>query len=204
MGGYSVPAQAAPPDPYPYGYAPGYGPPVPTAPNGAPLAEFWERLVAYLVDSLIMSAVTLIPVGIGGFILFSRFFDQMNIAAQTNTEPDLSGFIVAYVIFILCISALQVLVAFCYEALYQSRTGQTVGKRIMKIRVECVDGEPLTFGPALRRWLVQSPVTLVVPFFAWLDGLWQLWDKPFRQCLHDKVAKTVVVKANAGARAAAS
>ena len=27
-----------------------------------------------------------------------------------------------------------------------------------------------------------------------LDGLWQLWDKPCQQCLHDKFAGTVVVK----------
>jgi hypothetical protein len=27
-----------------------------------------------------------------------------------------------------------------------------------------------------------------------VDGLWQLWDKPFQQCLHDKAAGTVVVK----------
>jgi uncharacterized RDD family membrane protein YckC len=177
---------------------------VPTAPGGAPLAEFWERLVAYLLDRLIIIAVLLIPVGIGAFILFRRLFDQMNVAAQTNTEPDLTGFLLGYLLFIACASALQLLATFCYEVLYQSRTGQTVGKRVMKIRVERVDGEPLTVAAALRRWLVQDPVALVVPFFGWLDGLWQLWDKPFRQCLHDKVAKTVVVKANAGARAAAS
>jgi len=27
-----------------------------------------------------------------------------------------------------------------------------------------------------------------------VDGLWQLWDKPFQQCLHDKAAGTVGVK----------
>ncbi|MEU3454082.1 hypothetical protein ABZ671_10820 [Micromonospora sp. NPDC006766] len=26
------------------------------------------------------------------------------------------------------------------------------------------------------------------------DGFWQLWDKPWQQCLHDKFAGTVVVK----------
>ena len=33
-----------------------------------------------------------------------------------------------------------------------------------------------------------------MPFFSYLDGLWQLWDKPFLQTLHDKAAQTVVVK----------
>jgi RDD family len=30
--------------------------------------------------------------------------------------------------------------------------------------------------------------------FGLLDSLWLLWDKPHRQCLHDKVADTVVIK----------
>ena len=42
----------------------------------------------------------------------------------------------------------------------------------------------------------QHIVGAVVPFLSWLDGLWQLWDKPYQQCLHDKVAQTVVVKVN--------
>jgi uncharacterized RDD family membrane protein YckC len=176
---------------------------VPTAPNGTPLAEFWERLLAYLLDSLVITAILLIPYVIGAIILFRRFFDQVTIATQTNTTPDISGLFVPYLIFALILGALGLVVRFCYEVLYQSRNGQTVGKRVMKIRVECVDGAPMTVPVALRRWLVQGLVSAVVPFFAWLDGLWQLWDQPYRQCLHDKVAKTVVVKANPIARAAA-
>ena len=30
-----------------------------------------------------------------------------------------------------------------------------------------------------------------------VDGLWQLWDKPYLQTLHDKAAQTVVVKVSA-------
>ena len=45
--------------------------------------------------------------------------------------------------------------------------------------------------------LVQIPSSaVIVPFFNWIDGLWQLWDKPYQQCLHDKVAQTVVIKVN--------
>ena len=36
-----------------------------------------------------------------------------------------------------------------------------------------------------------------VPVLSYLDGLWQLWDKPWQQCLHDKFAETVVVKVTA-------
>ena len=33
-----------------------------------------------------------------------------------------------------------------------------------------------------------------LPFFRWIDGLWQLWDQPYKQCLHDKWPGTVVIK----------
>jgi hypothetical protein len=33
-----------------------------------------------------------------------------------------------------------------------------------------------------------------VPGLYYLDGLWQLWDKPYQQCLHDKWPRTGVVK----------
>ena len=33
-----------------------------------------------------------------------------------------------------------------------------------------------------------------MPFLSYVDGLWQLWDKPYQQTLHDKAAKTVVIK----------
>ena len=50
-----------------------------------------------------------------------------------------------------------------------------------------------------RMWLaffalVMFVVGAFVPFFNLIDVLWLLWDKPYRQCLHDKFAKTVVVK----------
>ncbi|MBO0871597.1 MAG: RDD family protein [Micromonosporaceae bacterium] len=198
--GYSVPAQAASPPWYPYGYRP----PVPVAPSGAPLAEFGDRLVAYLLDSLIVGVVLLIPYVIGAVTFFRRFFEQMDLADQTGTAPSVSGIFVPYLIFLGYTLALQLVAQFGYQVLYQSRTGQTVGKRVMKIRVECLDGEPLSVATALRRWLMQGPAAMVVPFLTWLDGLWQLWDKPYRQCLHDKVAKTVVVRANTGPRAVVS
>jgi len=50
---------------------------------------------------------------------------------------------------------------------------------------------------AFKRYLVQHVATFFVPGLNWIDGLWQLWDKPYRQCLHDKFAETLVIKLNA-------
>ena len=72
--------------------------------------------------------------------------------------------------------------------------GQTIGKRAMKIRVvRLADGGPVGTSLATRRWLVEVGCGLI-GVVALLDGLWQLWDQPYRQCLHDKWPQTVVVK----------
>jgi hypothetical protein len=52
----------------------------------------------------------------------------------------------------------------------------------------------MTRGVAARRWLANVVAGAIIPFWRWIDGLWQLWDKPYQQCLHDKFARTVVVK----------
>ena len=75
------------------------------------------------------------------------------------------------------------------------RSGQTIGKKALKIRVVPLDpAATLTRGMLAKRYLIEFVVGVVVPFFQYLDGLWQLWDKPYLQTLHDKVAETVVIK----------
>ena len=51
----------------------------------------------------------------------------------------------------------------------------------------------LNRGLAAKRFLVMQGGS-IVPGLGLLDGLWQLWDKPYRQCPHDKVSSTLVIK----------
>jgi uncharacterized RDD family membrane protein YckC len=89
-------------------------------------------------------------------------------------------------------------VQYLYEVEMMFRSGQTVGKRVMKLRVVPIDpNRRMTRGAAATRYLVQFVVGIFVPFFQLLDGLWMLWDKPFLQTLHDRAAQTVVVKVSA-------
>jgi uncharacterized RDD family membrane protein YckC len=78
------------------------------------------------------------------------------------------------------------------------RAGQTLGKRIMKIRVIPLDPRiPLTWLIAFKRYAAQFLPAAFTWFYALIDDLWPLWDKPFQQALHDKAAPTVVVKVSA-------
>ena len=180
------------------------------APNGQPLASFADRFLAYLIDHVIYLVVSLIwtiPFMIWWVYQFNEFFNE--VANSPGFDPDqpgpppsadFDGFLGLYVpmlLFVLATLVLATVYTYVYWVEMQMRRGgQTVGKRIMKIRVIPVDPAQaeVTRSGYVVRWAVQYLVGAAVPFFNLVDGLWQLWDKPLQQCLHDKAAKTVVVK----------
>ena len=212
--GYPMrPPYPVPPQPGPYSGLPTYpvGPPgvppypgfapVPLSPGGQPLASFADRLLAWLIDvavASVLSVVLFVPVVL--LIWYRAFSDMMKVNPDgTVVEPDPARMMNDFVVPLLLAEAalLLVLLVFYwfYHVEYAHRTGQTLGKKAMKIRVVPLDpARTLTRGMAGKRYLVEFVASSLVPFLSYLDGLWQLWDKPFQQCLHDKFAGTVVVK----------
>ncbi|MEV5746281.1 RDD family protein [Actinoallomurus sp. NPDC052308] len=83
---------------------------------------------------------------------------------------------------------------FGYEAVQLALWGQTLGKRVLRLRVLTETGEPLTPGRAAARAAVNNVVYLfgcgVGTVMAYL---WAIWDQPLHQALHDRLAATVVV-----------
>jgi uncharacterized RDD family membrane protein YckC len=90
---------------------------------------------------------------------------------------------------------------FAYEVPDSANSGQTLGKRLMGIKVVRLESEErLGFGRAFRRW-----GRLGLPTLLWyccgigfalqlIDCLFVAIDRPLRQALHDKAAATVVVQ----------
>jgi len=80
-----------------------------------------------------------------------------------------------------------------FVALDGGARGQTLGKRVMGIRVVGFDtGGRIGYGRAFVRWLMS-----IFSFWLFCLGyLWMLWD-PERQCWHDKAANDVVVPVSA-------
>jgi uncharacterized RDD family membrane protein YckC len=171
------------------------------APNGLPLADFGPRLGAYVIDRLLVGGVQLVlllPFMIWWFV---GFFEV--ISSQTNRAPSEDEFMRFYLTTwatVLALAAVSIVLGLGLTYLYfvefvLRRDGQTLGKLLLKIRVMPVDpAAPLTRTDLVKRWAVESVAGAFVPVLTYIDGLWQLWDKPLRQCLHDKAAQTVVVK----------
>ncbi|MEY9946925.1 RDD family protein [Kitasatospora sp. GAS1066B] len=144
-----------------------YGPP---APGTRQLASAGDRFVARLIDL----AVLIIPIFLIEFV------------AATAV-----GSIVA--------SILGAALVFLYEiAMLLTQNQQTVGKKVMKLRVvSLAHGARPTDNELWTRAAVYGlpqAVYCIGSLFSLLNMLWLLWDKPYQQCLHDKAAKTVVVK----------
>lgn len=205
-GGPPFPA-APPPGPPPgyyyppppgYGPPPGWGapPPPPLSPGGLPLADFGSRLAAYLIDVALVSAVfVVVAVPLFFMVVIPRMPTQAEMARTDDASWVFRSFFLPILLFELGIFLLTLVAYYVYTVEYMHRTGQTLGKKILKIRVVPLDpARTLTRGMAAKRYLVQHIAGVFVPFFSYLDGLWQLWDKPYLQTLHDKAAHTVVVK----------
>ena len=83
------------------------------------------------------------------------------------------------------------LVSALYEVLPTAKWGRTLGKRVFGIEVRDIEGhEPPSFMGSLRRWLVHTVSGLLG--IGVIGLLWCVWDKPWRQCWHDKAAHTFV------------
>jgi uncharacterized RDD family membrane protein YckC len=174
----------------------GWRPPAPVSPGGQPLASFGDRFLAYLIDAAVLGGV-MMAIYVPAFLIFF-------LAVVPGVGTDATGQVADQDAKMLVVSMLSLYVGlfvftlalyYLYLVEYQRRTGQTLGKRVMKLRVVPLD-PTRTYDRAMafRRFLVQIVAGSVVPGLSYVDGLWQLWDKPYQQCLHDKWAQTVVIK----------
>jgi uncharacterized RDD family membrane protein YckC len=74
-----------------------------------------------------------------------------------------------------------------------ARYGQTLAKRLLEIRVVRSDGSPASLGRIFWLRNVVNSLLSVIPFYFFIDSLLVLGER--RQCIHDLIADTIVVKA---------
>lgn len=159
-------------------------------PQGVPYAGWGTRLGGYLIDVVIF-----IPVLAVLYIAFRHthtlevhFMTRRN-GSQTRRSLSLLSPLITAVAFVVYATIL------CGAA-----RGQTVGMMAVGVRVVRDEShDALGYGRALWRAFVEQflrilgTVTLILGVIWLLDMLFPLWDKK-RQTLHDKLAKTVVIR----------
>ncbi|QIB45544.1 RDD family protein [Streptomyces aureoverticillatus] len=170
-----------PPPPYggdPYGGGPGGQDPLAGMP---PLADSGKRVLARIIDMLLVGVVVWLLTLL--FRTNEYDLDPDKIEAGKSFGQGL----------------LAAVLYMAYDSYLISKTGQTLGKKWLGLRVANLnDGA----NPTLQTALVRAAV-LWLPFAfccacVWtaICGGWSFFDKPYKQGLHDKAAKTVVVTVN--------
>ncbi|WP_409483500.1 RDD family protein [Arsenicicoccus dermatophilus] len=183
----------------PAGYGQAYAA-SPVAPDGQPLAGWWRRVGANLLDSLLLSLLT-VPLALGllrdWIPEVQAWMDQ--VAAQPETTTTMPAVPQPDTTTLLQVGAVTLAVFFVYEIGCLSRWGRTLGRAATGISVRRVEA-PLTvpFGRLAARTVVKRlgdlvPIPLLGMLFSLVDVLWPLGDGQ-RQALHDKAGRTLVVR----------
>ncbi|MCX4558357.1 RDD family protein [Streptomyces phaeochromogenes] len=154
-------------------------------------AGLGKRFAARLVDTIVLAAVTgaaAVPLGTKALDHVNEKIDAAKLSGETVTVWLLDGTTAVYLGIIL---AVLLLFGVLYEALPTAKWGRTLGKKLCGLQVRDIEGgDPPSFGLALRRWLVYSVPGLLA--IGVVGVLWGAFDRPWRQCWHDKAAHTFV------------
>ncbi len=147
-----------------------------------PLAERGTRLVAQLLDGL--AGIVIVVPAIIGAVLGAVLGGILGIDEATGVGAVLGG-----------IGGAIALVV--YQLRLLAAEGQTIGKRAMKIRI--VDVEDGSNPGITRSFWVRGFVNGIIASVPYLGTLYAIADIGFifrddRRCIHDHLAKTVVVK----------
>lgn len=154
-------------------------------------ASLGKRLAARLIDTVLLGVLVgavAVPVGSQARAHIDEKIEAAKQSGETVTVWLVDGTTVGHLGIIL--GALLVL-GVLYEALPTAKWGRTLGKKLCGLTVWGIEShEPPSFGAALRRWLVYGVLGLLA--VGVLNVLWCLFDRPWRQCWHDKAARTFV------------
>ena len=131
-------------------------------------AGFLRRLAAFALDWLTLSILA-------DIVRFAYRFGS-------GTDP--------WMIHLDIAMGLSLVLFLLYFTLLTGEGGQTLGKMLLGIRVQGMDGSPVGYGRAFIR---AFGYFVSIFFMTFLGFLWALWDRR-NQAWHDKIAGTRVVK----------
>jgi uncharacterized RDD family membrane protein YckC len=159
-----------------------------------PLASWPQRAGARIIDALIEGAIGT------PFVVWLVWpaYTTLRDATPDGALPT-SGAITDFTNAVGAVSVaatvITLVVGFLYQVPQNVRWGRTVGKRVVGLRIRpLAEDRPLSWPQATVRWATYAiGSALTQGLFGIIDYLWPLWDKPWRQALHDKTARTIVV-----------
>jgi uncharacterized RDD family membrane protein YckC len=140
-------------------------------------ADRGTRLGAAILDGLIFFGMVYLPVILTMVMVRTAGEQQGAAAAILGGSLALAGFIV-----------------WCWLTIrYVVRNGQSIGKKMTSIKVLRSDGTSVSLGRIFWLRNVVNGLLSMIPLYGLIDIVFIFAES--RQCLHDKIADTIVVKA---------
>ncbi len=175
------PAGPAPSSPAPASPAPAWqADQVPAGPApGVEFAGYGARLVAYIIDGIILGVV----------IMVITFALVAVLAATVSSDGDVST---GGALFTITLTIVILLISILYFPYFWQKNGRTPGMSMFGIRVvRDADGGPIGWGAAILRYIgfIIDSIILGLP----IGFLWVFVDKR-RRAWHDLIGGTVVIK----------
>ena len=144
-------------------------------------ADRGTRLGASILDGIIFGAMVYVP------MLFGAMVSGATAAATGESGPNpmaVVGISLAVIGFIV----------WCWlTIMYMSRNGQSIAKKLLSIKVVRTDGSPISLGRLIWLRNIVNMLLGFIPLYGLVDALYIFGET--RQCLHDKLAGTIVIKA---------
>jgi uncharacterized RDD family membrane protein YckC len=171
--------------------------------DGVPLASWWWRALAVVIDNMIISAIIAIvtfPVWQSLYAAWTVYFNAVMEAQQLGAAPptmSVTELISGRNQLILTVATLGI--GMLYHICFLRWKSATPGKLLCRLRVVPVDRGhavgPLPWSSIVIRsaiWVLPS-INSFLSLITVIDALFPLWH-PKRQALHDMAAKTQVVR----------
>jgi uncharacterized RDD family membrane protein YckC len=145
-------------------------------------AERGTRLAAAFLDGLIFGAMVYVP------FLAGTIAGAIAAGPQPGAPGVTGGMIIGTVIGLIGFAV------WCWLTIkFVLANGQSIAKKMLDIKVVRTDGSPISLGRLFWLRNVVNSMLAIVPLYGFIDVLFIFGER--RQCLHDKIADTIVVKA---------
>jgi uncharacterized RDD family membrane protein YckC len=150
------------------------------APEDAELASLGERLSAAVIDAIIMVIVALVPT----IILYGGWDEYIAVVSEESYLFTFGSTVFGFLMYVIVNGYLL------------AKNGQSVGKKILDIKIVRTDGSRASFVRLVAvRALFENAILLipVVDIWLWLINVLFIFRRS-RKCLHDTVADTMVIR----------
>jgi uncharacterized RDD family membrane protein YckC len=150
------------------------------APEDAELASLGERLGAAIIDTIIMLVVALVPI----VIFYGGWTEYMAADSSESYAFTLGSTAFGFLMYVIVNGYLL------------AKNGQSVGKKILDIKIVRTDGSRASFVRLVAvRALFEHALLLIPVVDIWLSIIDVLFIfQRSRKCLHDTIADTIVIR----------